>query len=158
VISNGRVLYLDCQTPPHAMAVSVPPGWTLPIHATSLGKSMLAFMPEDERTQLLDLLPFEAMTPNTITDRARLLDSLEEIRRERFAIDRGEVRLDVSCAAAPLIDRLGYARAAISVTGPSANLPANWETTFSAAVRDAAADISRACFGADQPGFDGAKG
>lgn len=148
VISNDKVMYLDCQTPPHAIAISVPPGWTLPIHATSLGKSMLAFTPDDERDALLDRISFEPMTAKTITGRAEFLSALDQIRTDLAALDRGEMRLDVSCAAAPLIDSHGRARAAISVTGPTANLPIDWEQTFTDALRETAAEISTALFGA----------
>lgn len=148
VISNGMVMYLDSQSPRQALAVHAAPGLTLPIHSTSLGKVMLAFMPAGERESLLDRLTLNAVTPQTITSRAVLTDALDSIRTDGFALDRGEMRPDVSCVAAPLRDASGRARAAISVSAPTANLPADWAEHFPAVISAIANEASEMLFGA----------
>jgi DNA-binding IclR family transcriptional regulator len=151
VISNEQVMYLDCQTPKRSLALYVAPGLTLPVHATSLGKTMLAYQSAPERDRLLARLTLAPLTPNTITSRDALIDALDSIRRNGFALDRGELRPDVSCVAAPLLDSEGIALAAISVTAPNSNLPANWDTTFPPVMVALAREASSELFGATFP-------
>lgn len=148
VLSNDQVMYLDCQTPRHSLALYVAPGLTLPAHATSLGKTMLAFHPPEEQQTLIDRLTLEPITPQTLTSKEELLTALTEIRQRGFAYDRGELRQDVSCVAAPILDREGRVLAAISVTAPSSSLPADWEESFPAAVTAVAREASAKLFGA----------
>lgn len=142
VLSNDEVMYLDCQTPERTLALYTAPGFTFPAHATSLGKVLLAHLPESERSSILARMSLPPLTPNTITDRASLESVLDEVRRLGFAIDYGELRTDVSCLAAPIIDDKGHARAAISMTAPSAELPADWESTFTPILTEMAKEAS----------------
>jgi len=148
VLSNDQVMYLDCQTPRHSLALYVAPGLTLPAHATSLGKAMLAFHPPSEQAALLDRLRLEPITASTLTSKDSLLTALADIRRRGFAYDRGELRQDVSCVAAPILDHRGHVLAAISVTAPTTSLPADWEASFPAAVTAVAREASGKLFGA----------
>jgi DNA-binding IclR family transcriptional regulator len=146
VLSNDQVMYLDCQTPSDSLAVYMAPGLTLPAHATSLGKSIMAYLPENELNDLLQRLDMKPLTPATITDRDILRASLQHVREQGYAIDHGELKPDVSCIAAPLLDDSGQARAAISMTAPSAQLPAEWEVTFPAVLTGVAKEASRKLF------------
>ena len=148
VLSNLEAMYLDCQTPRRSMALYVASGLTLPVYATSLGKSMLTFQDEDVRDTLIDRLTFTPLTPNTVRSRSELMAALEEIRRHGYAIDRGELRPDVCCVAAPLLDSRQRAIAAISVTAPEADLPSDWDTTYPLIVAATARAASEQLFGA----------
>lgn len=72
------------------------------LHATSLGKAILAFLDEDRLEAIIDRHGLPAVTENTITDRAALYDDLEEIRAEGVAFDDGEATSGVRCVAAPV--------------------------------------------------------
>jgi len=146
VLSNDEVMYLDCQTPADSVAVYVAPGLTLPLHATSLGKSIMAHLPEHQLESLLQRIELTPLTESTITDPVTLRASLQRVREQGYAIDHGELKPDVSCIAAPLLDDSGRARAAISMTAPSAQLPADWEVTFPAILTGVAKEASRKLF------------
>ncbi len=93
-------------------------GSRLPVHATSTGKAMLAFGPEQVVKEVLKyrLTPF---TGKTLTTAADLREALPSIRRRGFATAEGELEAGVMAAAAPIIDHLGGVLAAISIVGPS---------------------------------------
>jgi IclR family acetate operon transcriptional repressor len=93
-----------------------------PLNCGGAGKAMLAFMDETEREQVY-AAPLEALTPYTITDPARLRDEIGHIRQRGYSIDDQEVVVGVYCIAVPLLDRMGRAAGAISITGPSAKKP-----------------------------------
>jgi IclR family acetate operon transcriptional repressor len=151
VLSNDRVMYLDCQTPSLSLALYVAPGMTLPVHATSLGKNLLANLPETEREGLLDRIVLAPLTPHTVTDKDRFRALLDQVREQGYALDLGELKPNVCCVAAPFLDDSGRARAAISMTAPRAELPDDWEETFPAVITGVAREASRLLFNASLP-------
>lgn len=148
VRSGNQVMYLDCQTPSGHLALFVPAGLTLPVHATSLGKALLAHIPDDELEAILAGLTLEPLTPHTITSKERLIEALADVRRRGYAVDHGEVRADVNCLAAPVLDGNGRAVAAISMTARGVDLPVDWEQTFPPLVMAVAREASETFFGA----------
>lgn len=89
------------------------------VHATALGKAILAFTSSDVVDELV-AQPLRAVTPHTITDPDALRRELASVRRERRAFDIEESRGGLFCVAAPILDRGGRALAAVSVTGATA--------------------------------------
>lgn len=146
---NGlQVAYLDCITPNHALALYTPPGLLVPIHATALGKALLAQLPVGELEALLSRLHLEPFTPASITSPARLKMAVEEARAQGYAVDHGEWHRDVYCVAAPILEPGGRAIAAISVTARAADLAARWEEQTAALVVQATREAARNRFGA----------
>lgn len=87
-------------------------------YCTGVGKVLLAW----QTPQLIDeyleneiLLP---ITRNTITDPVKFRQELEVIRRQGYAIDRGEALVETGCIAAPIFGADGQIVAALSVSGP----------------------------------------
>lgn len=93
-------------------------GQAKPLHCTSQGKAILAFMPEAEREELLRRLPMKAVTPHTITDRRRLAAALRIVAARGYATDDEEIVPGVRCVGAPVLDVEGRVLGAISVAGP----------------------------------------
>jgi len=86
------------------------------LHATALGKAILAFSDEDVVSETL-ATPLAAITPFTIIDPAALRAELALVRERRVAYDVEESRTGLFCVAAPILDPRGRALGAISVTG-----------------------------------------
>lgn len=95
-----------------------------PMHCTGTGKLMLLNHDEVFLDQLIAGRGLPGFTPNTLTDRQRLLDELAAVRRQGYALDREECEIGSNCLAAPVYDYTGKIIAAISVTGPTARLTA----------------------------------
>ena len=93
------------------------------LHATALGKAILAFSPD--RAELKALAPtLVALTRHTHTDPRLLAQELLRVRRERVAYDVEESREGLFCVAAPILDKREHALGAISVTGATALIQA----------------------------------
>jgi IclR family KDG regulon transcriptional repressor len=148
VLNDLQVMYLDCLTPNHAVSLYTPPGLLVPAYATSLGKALLAHLPESDLEIALARVPLEPLTPDTITSPAKLKAALDEVRRRGYAVDRGEFHSDVHCIAAPIKEPDGHAVAAISVTARAANLPARWEEHTAAVLVACAEEAAGHLFGA----------
>jgi len=89
-------------------------------HCTGVGKALLAQLDPAEAREILTRTGMPAQTPRTITDPARLLRELAQVRRRGYAMDAGEQEIGVQCIAVPVPD--APALAAISVSGPEARL------------------------------------
>jgi len=115
----GAALCLETHKSSHVLGVNLSSGLRMPAHASSLGKAMLAFVPEDRRRSLLSARPLERLTPNTITDLEGLERELELVRRRGYATDREEFCPGVVCIGAPLFNARGQVVAALSITAPT---------------------------------------
>lgn len=140
VRDGHEIVYLDkiasrTLLVPHSRA-----GGRARLHATALGKAILAFSTPDVVTAVLEAaLP--AMTARTITDPEALSKELSVIRERRVAYDVEESRLGMFCVAAPFFSHGSVVAGAISVTGATALSQAQ---RFAPAVRATAMALSSA--------------
>jgi DNA-binding IclR family transcriptional regulator len=93
-------------------------GQTFPLRGGGLGKALLAYADRQERDKILKL-PFEAFTPDTITDPAEFCHELEQVRKQGYAIERGEIIRGIMCIGAAVLGAGGECVGAVSVTFPS---------------------------------------
>ncbi len=121
-------------------------GGRLPIHATALGKAILAFSDPAFVDEMLSG-PLTAKTEKTITDPEMLRRELAAIRESQVAYDVEESRLGLFCVAAPIFGARRRVVGAISVTGATALAQAQH---FAPAVRTTAMALSRSLEG-DRP-------
>lgn len=91
-------------------------GSRLPTYATSMGRAMLAFLPDEEIDELLDGIELEPITSHTITDRRRLVAELRRIRKRGYALNEQEMVEGISGIAAPVFGVSGRPVAAINVS------------------------------------------
>lgn len=129
VLQKTQVIYLEKIEPNRRICMTSKTGSTNPAYCTSMGKAMLAHLPEDVLEQAVSKMRFTRYTPKTIGSREELLKSLERVRRRGYAIDDEEIETGVRCVGAPVFDDNHYPIAAVSISGPSSrirvqNLPA----------------------------------
>ncbi|MEV5070766.1 IclR family transcriptional regulator [Microbacterium sp. LMI12-1-1.1] len=114
-------------------------GARLPLHATALGKAVLAHAsPSDIDDVLAAGLPW--WTEDTITDPAALRRQLTAIRRGGLAAEAGEFATGVCCTATPVLAPGGALAGAVSVSGDADDLKAE---QVAQALRTAAATLTR---------------
>jgi len=92
-------------------------------HCTSLGKAILAYLPERELESYLESNPLKSYTEFTITDRQQLEKELLKVRKEAFAVDNQERAIGLRCAACPGFDYTGRICFAISVSALDKKMP-----------------------------------
>lgn len=84
------------------MTIALGVGARLPAHATSMGRVLLAALPDDELEQFLGETPLERFTEHTITDPDELRDVLVRVRNQGWALVDEELELGLRSVAAPL--------------------------------------------------------
>ena len=87
-----------------------------PLCTTGIGKAILANLPREEwLSRLPEIIP--AHTPQTITDKDKILQELQSTRERDFAIDNCEHELNVRCVGVPVYNARGALVAGISSSG-----------------------------------------
>src|SRR6266852_4733023 len=142
ILSGRDALYLDQVAGPAALSPHNWAGQRIPLHATSDGKVLLAYLPEAELKERLTP-PLARFTDRTITDVAEFGKLLAEVRRRGFATAVEELEAGLTAIAAPVRNAEGKVIASISASGPSFRIPADRIPALAAAVRRAAAEVSR---------------
>lgn len=123
VRDGHRAVYIDKIDSDSTVRVSLKVGQSLPLYCTGMGKSLMAYLPDDHLRELLADLVFEKSCPNTHTGPDSLLDDLAEVRRRGYAVDDEEHLPGLFCVAAPIFDADGAVIAAISVAHVKMGLP-----------------------------------
>jgi IclR family transcriptional regulator, pca regulon regulatory protein len=95
--------------------LSVCPGSRLPAYATSMGKLLLANLPEPEQRELIVKMKLSKHAPNTITSKKALREELERIRAASFALEDQELAPELYAVAAPVRDQAGGVVAAVDL-------------------------------------------
>lgn len=123
ILDDMEVVYIEKLSGLCAVQVmSSRVGGRLPAYCTGLGKVLLAYTDPHlvrahfERT---GLFPYTSATIRHVDD---LMAHLEEVRRQGYALDRGEHEAEVRCIAAPVFDEMGKVVAAISIAGPAGRM------------------------------------
>jgi IclR family KDG regulon transcriptional repressor len=123
VLKNNQVFYIDKVESPQGLKISSHIGSFNPVHATALGKVLLAFLPYDIQQLKLEEI-FEdneliAFTQNTITDKITFEKQLEQIRKRGFALDKQEFEIGLICVAIPIFNQNNEVVASLSASGPA---------------------------------------
>ena len=140
VLDQGQAVYLAKVDAPGFIKMNTWPGRRMNLHATSVGKALLAYLPEDEVARIVEK-GLKKWTPHTITVPAKLHADLEHIRRRGYAIDEQESTVGIRCVAAPIFGPPGVA-ASVGLTGTVTQFHASEIHRFAEMVKDAARRIS----------------
>jgi IclR family KDG regulon transcriptional repressor len=119
VLKNNQVFYIHKAESLQGLKISTSVGSYQPLHATAIGKIILAFLPEEKQKQTLQKLDYKKFTQNTITARDELKNELEEIHLKEYALDLEESELGLICIALPVFNKNNECIGAISASGPS---------------------------------------
>ncbi|HEY0184052.1 MAG TPA: IclR family transcriptional regulator [Rhodopila sp.] len=123
-----------------------------PVHACASGKLLLAHLEPAALAAVLDGHQLDPYTPRTLTTIEALMENLEVIRRDGFALDDQELLHDSRHVAAPIRDHSGTVVAALSVGGRTVEVEEQFPALTQACVAGALA-ISRQLGYHDQPAW-----
>lgn len=91
-------------------------GRRLPVHATAIGKVLIAWLGDAELKALLEGYQYTPFTPTTITSREALLEILAQTRARGYALDSEENEQGVRCVAVPVWNHESRVIAALSLS------------------------------------------
>lgn len=115
-------------------------GERLPIHASSGGKCLLAYLPQAEQEEILRTLHWEKLTPNTHINEEDFRKELRQVVELGYAINNGEIQDGVRAISVPIM-RGGRPAYALTVSGPEFRMPLEAMVDFLPMLREAAQEI-----------------
>jgi DNA-binding IclR family transcriptional regulator len=118
-------------------------GKRVDIHCTSLGKCLIAFLPDGEVDRLIGHHSLLRHNENTIVSPLQLKKELARTRALGYAVDDEEEEIGVRCIGAPVWNWEGQVVAAVSVTGTTGRINADTLEQIAGHVKRAALGISR---------------
>ena len=152
VIDDGEVVYVGQVQSPEMMRMIVKLGSRSPIHASGVGKTLLASMTEKGVSTILQRKGLARFTDRTIDNPADLRVELSHIRKLGYALDDEEHSVGLRCVAATIFDENGVALAGLSLSGPKARITDSRLTDLGAAIRQMADEVTAALGGQKPPG------
>lgn len=117
ILEDREFVYIDKVDNTQAMRMRSRVGQRGQLHCTAAGKSMLAFLPEQEMLALLPRLKFQPLTEYTIVDPEKFRQHLLRVRRLGYAVDDEENELGIRCIGSPIYDHAGRLAGALSISG-----------------------------------------
>ena len=119
VLDGSDIVYVErCRTSRHGQReidLNLHIGSRLPAYCTSMGKALLAFMPDAERDAVIAGTNFSRRGPNTRTSRQALLKDLERVRETGIAVNDQELAYGLRSIAVPVRGAAGEPVAAINL-------------------------------------------
>lgn len=116
VLNGTKVVYVYKYVAQDAKLASCALGTRKDAYATSLGKAIIAFLPEEERNALVDKIEFKPLTNFTITSKERFLEEIERTKERGYSLDVRELENITSCCGAPIFNYSGEVIAAVSLS------------------------------------------
>ena len=116
VLDGSDVVYVAREPTRRIMTVAISIGTRFPAHATSMGRVLLAALPEVERRGRLEGAPLPALTSRTTTDPEQLERELGRVRRQGWALVDQELEDGLRSIAAPVRDVAGRTLAAVNLS------------------------------------------
>jgi IclR family pca regulon transcriptional regulator len=117
VLDGLEIVYVDRIRNRQIVGVILGMGSRLPAQCTSMGKAMLAYLPEDQLKARLNGAVLEACTGNTIVEIDSLQADLAKVRRRGYAVNNQELAIGLRAVAAPIWGEHGEVVAAINISG-----------------------------------------
>jgi IclR family acetate operon transcriptional repressor len=140
--SDGYVVFVAQLESHHSIRAFHRPGTRGALHASSLGKAIMASLPEKAVTQLLHRVGMKKFTERTIVDPQVLLADLAVVRKRGWAIDDQERAEGMRCVGAPVFNEHAEVVGALSVSGPTVRMTEERLGELGPLVRRAAADLT----------------
>ncbi len=118
VLDDTDIVYVARVPVRRVMAISLGVGARLPAFAASMGRVLLAGLPDDALDQWLARTPTRPLTPHTVHDRRALRAEVLRVRAQGYSLVLQELELGLCSIAVPVRDRQGRALAALNVGMP----------------------------------------
>ena len=124
VLDGAEIVYVARAAQKRVMSINLMAGSRLPAYCASMGRVLLAALPEAEARALIFSSELKANTPNTITDPDSLMAVLARVRTDGYAVIDQELEIGLCSIAVPLENARGRVVAALNIGAPAALVPA----------------------------------
>jgi DNA-binding IclR family transcriptional regulator len=142
ILDGPEAVYIEKVEPPGFIRMDTWVGRRMRVHATSVGKSLVAFVPQGQLEKIVAERAMERRTPKTITTLPKLLKELEKVRSQGYAVDDEENNLGARCVGAPVFNQQGAIEASVGLSGTINQVNSQTMPRILDALKDAARHVS----------------
>lgn len=114
MLDDTDIVYLARAAQRRVMSIGLLPGSRLPAHCTSMGRVLLAYLPNEDMRDVLARSDLTPRAPNSLHDPADIMAELARIRANGYATINQEVEQGLSSLAVPIYDARGRVVAALN--------------------------------------------
>ena len=147
VLDDGQAILLSQVECHEMMRMLARLGSRTPLHASGVGKALLAALPEKEVSNILHRRGLPRMTETTIDTPEKLMQDLQQVRVRGYAVDDEEHAVGLRCVAATIHDEYAEPLASISLSGPRARISRERMAGLGSLVLEATTEITAALGG-----------
>jgi IclR family pca regulon transcriptional regulator len=123
VLDGFEIVYVARAATKRIMTISLSVGTRLPAYATSMGRVLLAALPDDQLADYLEEATLSRLTERTIVDRDRLRAEVERTRSRGWCVVDQELEDGVRSVAVPIHDAAGRVVAAVNTSAHATRVP-----------------------------------
>ncbi|WMJ80932.1 IclR family transcriptional regulator [Clostridium sp. MB40-C1] len=144
VVREGtEIIYVGKEESQNTIRTHSRIGHRRPLYCTAVGKSILSYMEDDQIEEIWNKSNVEKLTEHTITDFNEFKKYLNEVRKNRYAVDEQENEIGVRCVGTSIFNYKGEVCGAISISGSIISFTKEKLEEFSKLVIEYAEKISR---------------
>jgi len=119
ILDGTEIVYLARAAQRRVMSIGLMPGSRLPAHCTSMGRVLLAALPQPEARAILDASDLTPRTRHSLTAPDEIMERIARARAEGHAVIDQEVELGLRSIAVPLLNAQGRTVAALNTGVPA---------------------------------------
>jgi len=142
ILDGPEAVYIEKVEPTGFIRMDTWVGRRMRVHATSVGKALVAHIPQERLEKIIAERPMEKRTPKTITTLPKLLKDLEKVRAQGYAVDDEENNMGARCLGAPVFNQGGGIEASIGLSGTTNQVNAQTMPRILEHLKDAARHVS----------------
>jgi IclR family pca regulon transcriptional regulator len=120
VLDGNDVVYVARASQRRVMSINLGPGSRLPAYCASMGRVLLAALPEQQALDILKTCDLKSNTPHTLTSINDLMDEFRRVREQGYALIDQELEIGLRSIAVPLFDTRGTIPAALNIGAQAA--------------------------------------
>jgi len=147
VLEGYEAVLVEKAEPPGLYKLATWLGKRMDVHCTSLGKALIAHLPDEVVTQLVRERGLPRHNDNAIASLKKLKEELQRTREAGYSMDDEEDEIGYRCIGAPIFDEAGQVTAALSISGTILQVREDNSPALAKEVRQAAAAISKSLAG-----------
>ncbi|WP_353093517.1 IclR family transcriptional regulator [Tissierella praeacuta] len=118
ILDNNQIVYIAQEESNRLLKMFTKIGASAPLHCTGAGKVLLTYQSKAKQEHIINNMELIEYTNKTITDKAKLIEEMDIIRKQGYGLDDEERELGVSCIGAPIFGINDEIIACISISGP----------------------------------------
>jgi len=115
ILEGDNIVYVARASAKRVMSVGLSIGSRLPAYCTSMGRVLLAALPEAELASYVLRAKLEPLTPKTVTDKTRLSQIICDVKSKDFSVADEELEIGLRSIAVPIRSRQNRVVAAMNI-------------------------------------------